>query len=77
MRSYFALLVEAPVLIEVAAGAESAKTQHGFGASQGPTRSGHVHAVRHEVAAGTFDHAGSDGESGGEVFVVVQIRGED
>ncbi len=27
------------------------------------------------MAAGTFDHAGSDRESGGEVFVVVQIRG--
>ena len=31
--------------------------------------------VRHQVAAGAFDHAGSDRESGGKVFVVVQIRG--
>ena len=34
-----------------------------------------VDAVRHQVAAGTFDHTGSDRESGGEVFVGVQIRG--
>ena len=70
-----ALLVEAPVLIEVSAGAESAKPQHGFGASEGPTRSGEVHAVRDQVAAGAFDHAGSDRESSGEALVVVQIRG--
>ena len=38
----------------------------GFGASQGPTRSGHVHAVRHQVAASTFDQVGSNRESGGE-----------
>ena len=69
------LLVEAPVLIEVSAGAESAKPQHGFGASEGPTRSGEVHAVRDQVAAGAFDHAGSDRESSGEALVVVQIRG--
>ena len=66
-----ALLVEAPVLIEVSAGAESAKPQHGFGASEGPTRSGEVYAVRDQVAAGAFDHAGSDRESSGEALVVV------
>ena len=38
---------------EVSAGAESAKPQHGF--SEGPTRSGEVHAVRDQVAAGAFD----------------------
>ena len=69
-----ALLVEAPVLIEVSAGAESAKPQHGFGASEGPTRSGEVHAVRDQVAAGAFDHAVAI-ESSGEALVVVQIRG--
>ena len=43
--------------------------------ARGPTRSGEVHAVRDQVAAGAFDHAGSDRESSGEALVVVQIRG--
>ena len=66
-------LVKGPVLVEVAAGAEGPETEDSFGAGQGPAGAGDVHAVLDEVAAGTLDDAGGDGEAGGEVFVVAEV----
>src|SRR5688572_630399 len=66
-------LVKGPVLVEVAAGTDSPKAEDGLGAGQAPAGAGDVHAVLDEVAAGTFDDAGGDGEAGGEVFVVAEV----
>ena len=65
--------MEAPVIVEVAAGAERAQAEHGLGAADGPARAGDVHAVADEVAAGAFDDAGGDGQAVGEVLVVAEV----
>jgi len=56
--------MEFQVLVQVAAGLQGAKLQDGLGAFQSPAGARQGHPVLHQVAAGPFDHAGRDWESG-------------
>src|SRR6266568_4523121 len=61
----FLVQVPVPVAGPVAVGADGAELEDGFGALGAPPRSGDVHAVFDQVAAGAFDDAGGDGPAGG------------
>src|SRR6266487_3729409 len=53
----FLVQVPVPVAGPVAVGADGAELEDGFGALGAPPRSGDVHAVFDQVAAGAFDRA--------------------
>src|SRR5205823_8514437 len=74
--------VEAPVVLEVAAGDDGAELENGLGAFESPSRACYVHSVLDDVPAGSFDDPGSDGPALGEgggvvqvVLLVVQVAG--
>jgi hypothetical protein len=64
--------MEQPVVIEVAAGAQRAKPEDGFGAGERPSGTGTPHPVLHQITASTLDHARRDRKSVGECAIVVQ-----
>src|SRR5206468_4123415 len=63
--------VEGPVLLEVAAAAQGAELEHGFGATQRPTRAGDVQPILQQVPARAFDRARRKRKSRGQSAVVV------
>ena len=69
--------VEAPVVLEVAAGDEGAELQDGLGAFEAPSRARYVHSVLDDVPAGALDDPGGDGpalrQRGGVVQVVLLV----
>src|ERR1039458_561324 len=65
--------VEAPVVLEVAAGGDSAELQDGFGAFESPPRARYVHSVLDDVPAGTLDDPGGDGPALAQRGGVVQV----
>src|SRR5688572_16304658 len=68
------LLVEAPVLVEVPTAQQRPEAEYGFGTLETPACPRDVEAVADEVPARPLDDAGRDGESSGEVLVVVHVR---
>ncbi len=54
--------MEAPVVVEVAAGPERAQAEDGLGSPNTPARSREVQAIDDEVAAGALDYARGDGQ---------------
>src|SRR5208283_480283 len=62
-----------PVILEVSTGAQGAKFEDRFSAVQTPAGARDVHSVFDQVAAGTLDDTGGDGQTGGEVLFVVKV----
>src|SRR5271169_3244775 len=59
-----------PKSFPLAAGADRADVQHGFGSGQGPTHAALLHAVFDDVPASSFDHAAGNRIASVEVRVV-------
>jgi len=71
--------VVAPVLFEVAVGADRSELEDRFSARQAPAGAGDVHAVLDEVAARALDHAGGDRPAlveGGRIVQVDALVGQ-
>src|SRR6266542_3318327 len=69
------LQVEAPVFVPVAAGADGAQLEHGFGYGQPPSRTGAAHSIPHEMAACSLNDPGGDGQTLGKELRVVDVDG--
>jgi len=68
-----AQLMEAPVVLAVAARLEGAEAENGLGSLQAPMGAGEVHPVVDEVTARSLDDTAGDGKAVSEVPVVTQV----
>ncbi len=66
-------LMEGPVLVEVAAGAQGAQPQHSLGTGQTPAGAGYLHMVLYQVPTGALDDSCGDGQPLGKVAIIVQV----
>jgi hypothetical protein len=66
--------VKAPVVVPVAAGADGAQLEHGFGDSKTPARAGDAHSILDEVTACALDDASGNRQPVGEELSVVDVE---
>src|ERR1700741_3002915 len=67
------LLVEGPVLVEVAAGPQRSGLKDRLRGGQRPAGPGDLQAIDDQVTAGALDGPSGDGKPRGKVLVVVQV----
>ncbi len=65
--------MESEVVLEVAAGPQSAQSKHGFSPYQAPARAGQIHSVFDQMAACALDNPCPDREADIQVQVVLQV----
>src|SRR5712691_3938326 len=68
----FLLQMKMPVDLEIATDPQRPQTEHGFGALQSPACASYFHPVFDQVATGAFDDPRGNGETRGQIGVVMQ-----
>ena len=65
--------VKIPIGVEVITHSKRAQLQYRFGTFDTPSSARDVHSVSNNAAAGTFDHAGGDGQAIAEILVIAKM----